>query len=74
MTKPLYEDPVVAAIHAIRAKMLADCEGDHRKLMQHVRAREQQSDRKLIAAPPPPPSAAPSREQSVGPDGEQCVS
>ena len=73
MTKPLYDDPVVAEIHAIRAKMLADCDGDHRKLMEQVRAREKASDRKVIAAPPPP-SAAPSTEQSVGPDGEQCPS
>jgi hypothetical protein len=73
MTKPLYDDPVVAEIHAIRAKMLADCGADHHKLMAQVREREKASDRTIIAAPPPP-SAAPSTEQSVGPDGEQCVS
>jgi hypothetical protein len=73
MTKPLYDDPVVAEIHGIRAKMLADYEGDHRKLMEQVRAREKASDRTVIAAPPPP-STAPSTEQSVGPDGEQCLS
>lgn len=54
MTKPLYDDPVVAEIHAIRARMLAECGGDHRKLMEQVRAREKASDRKVIAAPPPP--------------------
>lgn len=54
MTKPLYDDPVVAEIHAIRAKMLTDCAGDHRKLMEQVRARERTSSRRVIAAPPAP--------------------
>ena len=54
MTKPLYDDPVVAEIHAIRAKMLDDCGGDHRKLMEKVRARENASDREVIATPPAP--------------------
>ncbi len=63
MTKPLYNDPVVAEIHAIRAKMLADCGGDHRKLMEQVRAREESADRKVIVAPPAP-SVARSTEQS----------
>ena len=58
MPKPLYEDPVVAEIHAIRAKMLADCGGDHQKLMQQVRERQRSSGRKIIA----PPSATPSKE------------
>ena len=57
MTKPLYDDPVVAEIHAIRAKMLADCGGDHRKLMEQVRAREKASDRQVIVAPPAPMDA-----------------
>jgi hypothetical protein len=54
MSEPLYDDPVVAEIHAIRAKMLAECGGDHRKLMEQVRAREVASDRRVIPAPPPP--------------------
>ena len=37
MNNPLYQDPVVAEIHAIRAKTLADCGGDHRKLTEQVR-------------------------------------
>ncbi len=53
MPEPLYDDPVVAEIHAIRAKMLADCGGDHRKLVEQVRAREQASGRRLIPTPPP---------------------
>jgi hypothetical protein len=68
--KPLYEDPVVAEVHAVRAKMLADCDGDHHKLMQQVRERQRSSRRKIIAAP----SATPRTEQSVGPDSGQCLS
>ncbi|MGO8751364.1 MAG: hypothetical protein ACLQNE_35910 [Thermoguttaceae bacterium] len=53
MTKPLYEDPVVADIHAIRAQMLAECGGDHHKLMEQVDEREKASGRKVIFPPPP---------------------
>lgn len=52
MSKPLYEDPVVAEIHAIREQMLAECGGDHRKLMELVDEHERASDRKVIPAPP----------------------
>ena len=65
MHKPLYEDPVVAEIHAIRAKMLADCGGDHDKLMQQVGERQRASGRKIIRAP----AQTRSTEQDVGPDG-----
>ncbi len=66
MPDRLYTDPVVAEIHAIRAKMLADCHGDHQKLMQQVRERQKASDRKIISAP----VDARGTEQGVGPDGE----
>jgi len=58
MSEPLYEDPVVAEIHAMRAQMLADCGGDHRKLMEQVDERERASDRKVIPAPPAMPAGA----------------
>ncbi len=65
MTKPLYEDPVVAEIHAIRAQMLAECGGDFDKLMEqadeHERA-ERASGRKVIPAPPATPATKPSAE------------
>ena len=59
MSKPLYEDPVVAEIHAIRAQMLAECGGDHRKLMEQVDEHERASSRKVIPVPAalPPPTA-----------------
>jgi hypothetical protein len=58
MSEPLYEDPVVAEIHAIRAEMLAECGGDHHKLMEQVDEHEKASGRKVIPAPPPAPAGA----------------
>jgi hypothetical protein len=55
VTKPVYEDPVVAEIHAIRAQMLAECGGDYEKFMEGVRERQGSSGRKVIPAPPPTP-------------------
>jgi len=52
MPAPLYEDPVVAEIHATRASMLAECGGDHHKLLEQVCARQSASGRTVIAAPP----------------------
>lgn len=51
MTEPLYDDPVVAEIHAIREKMLADCGGDLRRLMQQVRQRQRASGRRVRPLP-----------------------
>jgi hypothetical protein len=51
MSSRLYEDPVVAEIHAIRDKMVSDCQGDHAKLMQQVRERQRASRRKIISTP-----------------------
>ncbi len=66
MSEPLYEDPVVAEIHAIRAQMLAECGGDHHKLMEQVRERQRASGRKVI----PAPSATPPRtKQAATPAG-----
>ena len=69
MAKPLYDDPIVAKIHAIRAEMLANSGGDHRKLMAQVRVRENASDREVITAPSAR-MVKRSTEQGVGPDGE----
>ena len=70
MAKGEYEDPVVAEIHVIRAKMLAECDGDHGELMQGVRRRQEASGREIIAAPPGPPYG----KQAVQPDGGQSSS
>ena len=52
MPKPLYDDPVVAEIHAIREQMLAECGGDYQKFMEQLRERQRGSGRKVIPAPP----------------------
>lgn len=62
MSKPLYEDPVVAEIHAIRAQMLAECGGDFRKLMEQVAERQRASGRRVIQVPP---AVAPRTNQSA---------
>ena len=56
MTEPLYDDPVVAEIHAIREKMLADCGGDLRLLMERVRQRQRASGRRVRPLPAASPA------------------
>jgi hypothetical protein len=58
MSEPIYEDPVVSEIHAIRAQMLTECGGDHHKLMGQVDEHERTSGRRIIPAPPPVTPAA----------------
>ncbi len=58
MPKPLYDDPVVAEIHAIREQMLAECGDDYQKFMEQLRERQRGSGRKVIPAPPPAMPAA----------------
>ena len=65
MAEPIFDDPVVAEIHAIRAKMLVDCGGDIKELMRQVAARQKVSGRRVITAP-----LQKRTEQSVGPDSE----
>jgi hypothetical protein len=65
MSKPIYEDPVVAEIHAIRAQMLAECGGDYAKFLEEVRERQRASGRKVIAPPPAPPART--EEQAITP-------
>lgn len=69
MSEPLYEDPVVAEIRAIRAQMLAECGGDFQKLMEQVREheeRERASGRKVIPPPPAAPRMAQARPGGPG--------
>lgn len=51
MSKPLYDDPVVAEIHRIRAEMLAECGGDFEKLMVKVREDQAKSGLVILKAP-----------------------
>ena len=51
MPEPIFDDPVVAEIHAARAKMLADCDGDIEQLIRQVAARQQSSGHPVITTP-----------------------
>ena len=47
----IYEDPVVAEIHATRAEMLDAADGDIRQLMQQVAERQRKSKHRIITQP-----------------------
>ena len=64
MSSRVYEDPIVAEIHAIRDKMIEDCNGDHVKLMQEIREHQKKTCRRIISAP----VVAQSTEQSDEPE------
>ena len=51
MSKPIFDDPVVAEVHAIRAAMLAECDGDIKELMRRVAERQKQSGHRIITEP-----------------------
>jgi hypothetical protein len=65
MIRPIYDDPVVAEIHAIRKALLDDCGGDMDEYRKRVRERQANTGRRIITTP-----LKKSTEQSVGPDGE----
>lgn len=47
----LFNDPVVAEVHATRAAMLAAAGGDAEALMRQVADRQRQSARRIICRP-----------------------
>ena len=51
MTKPIYDDPVVAEIHAIRQALLDDCGGDMDEYRRRVRQHQEASGRRIITSP-----------------------
>ncbi len=51
MSNLSFDDPVVAEIHAIRAAMLAECNGSVVELMKRVAVRQQNSEHPIIAEP-----------------------
>ena len=51
MTKPIYEDPIVAEIHAIRQSLLDDCGGDLDVYRWRARERQAASVRYIITTP-----------------------
>lgn len=68
MSKPIFDDPVVAEIHAIRAAMLDECGGDVKELMRRVAQRQRQSGRRIISEP-----LRKRREQTAGGTGVSPV-
>ncbi len=75
------DDPIVAEIHAIREKMLADCGGSMEKLMEQIRANQAEqvaAGRKLITEPlrrrtETPPAPTPSLQPGSLPDVTESV-
>jgi hypothetical protein len=62
MSQERFEDPIVAEIHKVREKLLAECEGDLDKLMDRLASREREDgsrvivDAKEVKVPVPPRS------------------
>jgi hypothetical protein len=51
MNRLLYDDPVVAEIHAIRKALLDDCGGDLAEYRRRSRERQAASGRHVITSP-----------------------
>jgi len=51
MNSPIYDDPVVAEVHAIRAALLDDCGGDLAEYRRRTREHQSQSDRHVVTVP-----------------------
>lgn len=51
MTKPIYDDPVVAEIHAIRQALIDECGGDIDKYRKRTRSRQAASGRQIVTSP-----------------------
>ena len=49
--QPIYDDPVVAEIHAIRKALLDECDGDIVKYRRRTRERQAASGRRIITSP-----------------------
>ena len=51
MSKPIYDDPIVAEIHAIRKALLDECGGDMDEYRRRTRARQAASGRRIVTLP-----------------------
>jgi hypothetical protein len=51
MDMPIYDDPVVAEIHAIRKALLEQCGGDMDEYRRRVHANQMASGRRIITSP-----------------------
>ena len=48
MSQGRFEDPIVAEIHKVREKLLAECGGDLDKLMDRLASREREEGSRVI--------------------------
>lgn len=51
MTKAIYDDPVVAEIHAIRQALLDECGGDVDEYRKRARSHQAASGREIVTSP-----------------------
>ena len=51
MTEPIYDDPVVSEIHAIREALLDECGGDMDEYRKRTRSRQAASGRRIVTSP-----------------------
>ena len=51
MSKPIYDDPVVAEIHAIRQALLDECGGDMNEYRKCAHSRQATSGHRIITSP-----------------------
>ncbi len=51
MSRPIYDDPVVAETHAIRKALLDDCDGDITEYRMRTRQRQTASGRRIVRSP-----------------------
>lgn len=47
----MIDDPIVEEVHRVRARLLAECDGDLDKLMERIRQRESQDEPYLVNGP-----------------------
>lgn len=47
----MIDDPIVEEVHRVRARLLAECDGDLDKLMDRIRQRESQDECYLVNSP-----------------------
>ena len=66
----MWNDPIVAEVHAIRARLSDEHGGDLHRIAEHFRAAQQRYTARLVSFPPrrpagwKPPAAAPAEAQA----------
>ncbi|MFZ5829613.1 MAG: hypothetical protein ACOY3P_05980 [Planctomycetota bacterium] len=68
MDRAIYDDPVVAEVHAIRQALLDECGGDVDEYRRQVRNRQATSSRRIVRSPLTRPA------EEAGVHGRQDIS